>query len=317
MRDRLKIAFWGMGSIAKRHIRNLSKLLLSKDIDYQIDVYRHIKSKDIDDGMQEYIHVVYEMNDLQKQTTMYDIAFITNPTSMHYDALKLLVPYSKNIFIEKPVFYKSDVDIDELELRAKSNYYVACPLRYTAVLQYICKNVDLSAVFSVRAISSSYLPDWRPGQDYAKTYSAHRDMGGGVNIDLIHEWDYLTWMFGVPQSVSYVGGKFSNLDIDSDDLATYIGTYDDKVIELHLDYFGRKTVRELVLYTPEETIKADLSNSRVEYMKSGKVIDFQEDRDTYQMRELGHFLDIVEGKTENDSTIEHGIEVLKLARGVV
>ena len=62
--------------------------------------------------------------------------------------------------------------------------------------QYVKNNVDLSKVYSARAISSSYLPDWRPGQDYRTTYSAHKDMGGGVSIDLIHEWDYLSWLFG-------------------------------------------------------------------------------------------------------------------------
>ena len=50
-------------------------------------------------------------------------------------------------------------------------------------------------------ICSSYLPDWRPGVGYHTVYfSAHRRLGGGVTTStLIHEWDYLVELFGVPE----------------------------------------------------------------------------------------------------------------------
>ena len=76
---------------------------------------------------------------------------------------------------------------ERIQLKYGSTYYVACPLRYNAVIQYIKDNIDLQDVISVRSISSSYLPDWRPGVDYRKTYSAKKELGGGVSIDLIHE----------------------------------------------------------------------------------------------------------------------------------
>ena len=44
-------------------------------------------------------------------------------------------------------------------------------------------------------------------------------MGGGVGIDLIHEWDYLTWLFGTPVETYSIQRKISNLEIDSDDVA--------------------------------------------------------------------------------------------------
>jgi predicted dehydrogenase len=111
------------------------------------------------------------------------------------------------------------------------------------------QNVNPDDVICASAMSSSYLPDWRPGQDYRKTYSAHKDMGGGVSIDLIHEWDYLTWLFGMPTEYHSMINKVSNLEIDSDDLAIYIGKNDKTTFELHLDYFGRQTQRTLDLFT--------------------------------------------------------------------
>lgn len=309
----MKIAFWGLGSIAKRHIRNLVSVLNQRGVVWQIDVFRH-SGREIEEEIRSLVSNVYDDNSLEGK--YYDVIFITNPTSLHYETIKRCVPHTRNMFIEKPVFEKWNEDIQELHCSDSSVYYVACPLRYTAVLQYIKSNVEPDSVFSARAVSSSYLPDWRPGVDYRDTYSAHKELGGGVAIDLIHEWDYLTMLFGFPEQVYYAGGKYSALDIDSDDLAAYIGTYKNRIIELHLDYFGRKTVRKATFYTSEETIVADLINSQVCYMKSGRTVDLTEERDAYQKRELEHFLDIVEGKCLNDSTIEHAAEVLKIARNI-
>ena len=169
---------------------------------------------------------------------------------------------------------------------------MACPLRYNAVLQYVKENVDLDRVYSARAISSSYLPNWRPGQDYRNTYSAHKDLGGGVSIDLIHEWDYLTWLFGMPTECYSMINKVSNLEIDSDDLAIYIGKNDKTTFELHLDYFGRQTQRTLDLFTKYETIHCDLIAGTVNYLKRGKSIKLESERNAFQMAEIKHFFEI-------------------------
>lgn len=310
----MRIAFWGLGSIAKRHIKNLASILSRRGVAYQIDVFRHSGREIREEEICALISNVYDDNSLEGK--YYDIIFITNPTALHYETIKRCIPYTRHIFIEKPVFEKWDEDIQGLHCSASAVYYVACPLRYTAVLQYIKSNLEPESVFSVRAVSSSYLPDWRPGVDYRDTYSAHRKLGGGVAIDLIHEWDYLTALFGFPEQVYYAGGKYSALDIDSDDLAAYIGVYRNRIVELHLDYFGRQTVREAVFYTSEDVIAADLVSNQVCYMRSGKTIDLTEERDAFQKRELEHFFDIIEGKCENDSTIEHAVEVLKIAQNI-
>ena len=183
------------------------------------------------------------------------------------------------------------------------------------MIQYIKNKVNLDDVISVRSISSSYLPDWRPGQDYRKTYSAHKVMGGGVSIDLIHEWDYLTYIFGWPQKISSFIGHKSSLEIESDDYAIYIAEFENMIAELHLDYFGRKTIREIQLFTKEETVLGDIANNKITFLRSGEVIKFNEVRDDYQRRELNHFLDMILGKTEKENGIKHGIDVLRLTQG--
>lgn len=313
----IKILFVGVGSIAKRHIRNLARVSDKRKIPIQIDIIRSGHGSDLPDDICRLISEQYSLHD--EVPFDYDIAFITNPTSLHYEALKTYSSHTRHIFIEKPIFDNADYDISALNLCEDSIYYVACPLRYSAVLQYVKNNVDCTKAIAVRSICSSYLPDWRPGTDYRSTYSAHKDLGGGVSIDLIHEWDYLTWLFGTPSKVDAVIGKYSDLKIDSDDSALYVASNDHMTYELHLDYYGRNTERLLQIFMPDQTIEADLTNSKVIFRCQGvedKIIDLKEERDVFQIRELEHFLDIVDGKCENDSDIEHAVKVLYLTQGV-
>lgn len=310
-----KIAFCGLGSIGKRHLRNVCEYLNQKGNTFTIDLYRSKVGSDVPLDIRPLVTSIYSYDDIAESNIMYDVVFVTNPTSVHYDTIQKFKHRTKSFFIEKPVFDKTDIETSLFEELKDTICYVACTLRYSAALQYVKQNIDFSKSFSVRAISSSYLPDWRPGQDYRKCYSAHRDMGGGVGIDLIHEWDYLTWLFGNPVETYSIQRKISNLEIDSDDIAIYIGRTSTISIELHLDYFGRSMIRTLEMFLPNDTIRCDIEDGRIEYLRTGKVIQLPSERNEYQMREIEHFFEIINNKIENDSTMEHAFHVLKLAKG--
>ena len=302
-----------LGSIAKRHIRNLKIVCKERKILLHIDVVRRANSNA--EKYQELgIRNVYtEVSELMMQ---YDTIFITNPTELHLETLEKYYSYGKSFFIEKPISSVPQIRLAENILQ-KSDVicYVACPLRYSAVIQYIKTNIDINKIISVRSISSSYLPEWRQGVDYRNTYSSNRDLGGGVDIDLIHEWDYLTYLFGFPDSVKWIHGKKSKLDIDSDDFAIYMAEYKSMIVELHLDYFGRSTIRELMLIMEDETVIGDLVKNEIRYLKEDKKICFNEKRDDYQIRELDYFIDMIQGKTSEDNDILHAVKVLKLTQG--
>ena len=309
-----KIAFVGLGSIATRHLKNVAAFLSNRRDTYSIDLYRS-QMRPLTEELQPLVKDVYLYAEEIPAERQYDVVFVTNPTSMHYETLEKFCKNTKSFFIEKPVFDSTSVDEAIFEKLKGIKSYVACPLRYNAVLQYVKNNVDLDQVYSARAISSSYLPDWRPGQDYRKTYSAHKNMGGGVSIDLIHEWDYLTWLFGMPTECKQMISKVSNLEIDSDDLAIYIGRNEKTSFELHLDYFGRQTLRTLDLFTGDDTIHCDLIGGKVSYLKEGKTVKLESERNAFQVKEIEHFFEIINNKTDNDSTPEHAYRVLKIAKG--
>ena len=309
------IAFVGMGSIGKRHLGNVCELIKLQGYTCTIDLYRSSMSCTLAPEVVALVNNQYLCSEPVHKD--YDMVFITNPTSMHLQTALKFRSYTKAFFIEKPVFDSFDVADDVIAKLDEIPSYVACPLRYNPVLQYIKLNVDLSKVVSVRAMSSSYLPDWRPGQDYRQTYSAHADLGGGVDIDLIHEWDYLTWIFGMPTDCFGVVGKYSNIEIDSNDTALYVAKNDHMSFELHLDYFGRKTQRTLDIFTHDDTIQCDIIAGTVIYLKEGFSLDFNSERNAFQMAEIKHFFDIAEGHCNNDSNVAHGVKVLKLTKTII
>ncbi|MDT4763430.1 Gfo/Idh/MocA family oxidoreductase [Sphaerochaeta sp. PS] len=306
-----KIGIIGFGSIATRHLHNIDKVLAAKGCTHSIDVIRSGKGGVIDNDAQLLIENTYYS--YVQVPDDYDILFITNPTALHYSTIRKYASKTKHMFIEKPVFDSSSLSLEELNLDPNMTYYVACPLRYSHVVQYIKNQCDLTKIYSVRAICSSYLPEWRPHQDYRKSYSAHTELGGGVSIDLIHEWDYLTYLFGYPEQLVNFRGTFSDLEINSDDLSIYIAKYPNLAVEVHLDYFGRVSIREIQLFSADDTIVGDFIKNEIRFLKTGKIIPFEESRNDYHRKEIEHFFSIIEGFSQNDNSIATALKTLDIA----
>lgn len=317
MNRKYKIAFAGVGSIGKRHFNNVCTFLSERGDAYEIDLYRSSLSRQLPADITDRCHRQILFEEDIEEDLFYDVVFITNPTSMHFATIEKFLGHAKSFFIEKPIFDSTEIDEELLKSLEGIPAYVACPLRYNPVLQYVKQHIDCSKAIAVRAISSSYLPDWRPGQDYRQCYSAHRDMGGGVGIDLIHEWDYLTTFFGMPKKVYSIQDQISPLEIDSDDIAIYIAKTNTATIELHLDYFGRKTLRSMDIFMPDDTIHCDIAEGKVEYLKAGKQMLLNAERNTFQMEEIKHFFAIVDGEIANDSDAKQAYQVLKLTKGLI
>lgn len=311
MKDKYNVCFVGLGSIANRHIKNMRYIFNSMGIECCIDVLRSGIGRGANEDTSNMIDNIYY--DIQNVAPYYDAVFVTNPTAMHFDTIITFQNKTRAFFVEKPIFQSSSINIDTLDVD-KALYYVACPLRYTEEIQYLKGILEEKNVRNVRVVSASYLPEWRPGVDYRNTYSANKSLGGGVSIDLIHEWDYVTFLFGMPKRTVSIIKKVSDLEIDSDDIASYIADYGDKIIEIHLDYFSREAIRKLEIETEQGNIIADLVEHKI-VLENGKTIQFKNGRDDYQRKELLHFFNILEGKEDNDNGIINAIKILELAEG--
>ena len=94
-----KVLFIGIGSIAKRHIKNLTVLMEQRKEKLQIDAFRSSKGYLISDDTRNYITEVYYSE--EKVPEDYDVVFVTNPTQMHLQAIERFCQKGRHFFIEK------------------------------------------------------------------------------------------------------------------------------------------------------------------------------------------------------------------------
>lgn len=215
----------------------------------------------------------------------YDYFIIATETVKHFEQLKYICSKvtKKKILVEKPLFDKSYNSFNN-----DNEVYTAYNLRFHPVLQELRKQLSKATVYSVNAICGQYLPNWRPGQDYRKSYSADIKMGGGVLRDLSHELDYISWLFGNLISFDAINTKISDLEITSDDIFTAIGITEKKtIVNVTLDYISKAVIRRLVIHTKNETVEADVIKSSIVITdKQGKsrvlVVGKEERNYTYE-----------------------------------
>ena len=307
----MKICFVGLGSIGQRHLKNF--ILVAKD--YGINAKIHALRSSDKELPKEIAELVAKEITLESGLDHhYDIVFITNPTSEHFTTIKQMAGRTRNMFIEKPLAADADFLISDLGLSSEGVYYIAGPLRYSGVIKKLKELLQEERVYSIRAICSSYLPDWRPETDYRQSYSAQTEKGGGAAIDLIHEWDYITELFGFPEKACRLTGKCSHLEIDSEDIAVYIAGYRNMLAEIHLDYFGRKPRRSIELLTEKGMIAGDLIRGSISFTDGRRRLFLKEERNDIYLREMKFFMELVL-REENYSNLEKGLAILKLALG--
>ena len=307
----LEICLVGLGSIGQRHLGNIHAVARKLGLEVATDV---MEPRELDYLSPELRALVRKRFASLGEIGRYDMIFVTNPSQMHAETLAAAKDKADAFFVEKPVFTS---ELDEAAVAAYADerrFYVACPIRHTRVYGFLEDFVKQSRIFCARSICSSYLPEWRPGTDYRRTYAAQKS-AGGVKLDLIHEFDYLFSLFGIPKESRLLDGKFSDLEIQSVDGVSFIGRYPDKTLELHLDYYGRVPRREIELYTSDDVVVCDFIKTEIRFLKSGKRIDLSEERNEYCRREIEHFFDIALNGAKNKNPVPYANAIIGFVLG--
>jgi len=281
---KIKILFFGLGSIGKKHAK-----IIKDNFDFELYAYRTKK------GQEKSNIKIEEFDNLDDAFSINpDVAFITNPTYLHIQTALKCAKRNIDLFIEKPISHSMELT-NELENEIKKRKlvsYIAYNMRFHPVLinlKKLISNEDKPIYF--RVTCSSYLPDWRPKQDYSNSYSAKEELGGGVILDLSHEFDYTSWLFGEIQDIKGICGKISDLDINSEDFfEAHITCNPDIKGNLHLDCFSKNLERKIQIYFNDKYIEGDLIKNNIKIVDNiEKVTNYKYDTDETYKKQIKYF----------------------------
>ena len=254
----LRVLLTGAGSTARRHARNLRELVP----DAQITLVSS-RSESQEAAREVGAAVVPSLEaGLEGRP---QLAVVCSASSAHAQELAQLMPEVEALYVEKPVV------IDHADLQAicalveggwNKPTVVGCNLRYLGAVRKLKAAFEAGEAGRLARASlqvGQWLPDWRPGRDYAQSYSAHRAQGGGVIFDLVHELDSACFLFGDIAQGQAAAGNTGSLDIDSDDAAAVTLMMKSGLpVQVSLDYVSRKPVREYRLVGSGGTLRLDI-----------------------------------------------------------
>lgn len=301
----MKILVVGLGSIGKKHVKTI------KSLQPQAEIFALRSRKDAEIYPQ--VTNIYNFDEIALIT--FDFAIIANPTSEHKKTIEQLIEYGITLFIEKPICPSLDIkDTVDTVIRKEIQTYVACNLRFLNCIKFIKEklpHMQNKKLNEVNVYCGSYLPEWRPNFDFRKTYSAIAELGGGVHIDLIHELDYLYWLFGMPEGVKRNFRSQSSLSVSSFDYANYLLDYNGFCANVVLNYYRREPKRSLELVFDDETWEIDLLKNQI--ICNNQTIFSSEQRitDTYQTQ-MEYFINSLNEKTNTFNTLSDAYDVLKI-----
>lgn len=310
----MRFAVLGQGSIGRRHAR------LLREVGHEVVAY---------DPSADSLEAVPGVGHAESEDAALDgaqAAIVASPTSEHLRQARLALERGLHVLVEKPLA-PSAAGLGELERLSLARGLVlgvAMNWRFhpgIAGLRKLCEVGALGRILRAAAWCGSWLPGWRPDRDYRKSYSARRELGGGVLLDAIHEVDYLAWLVGPARSVTATLAHVSTLELDVEDVALLqLELAGGGVATVTLDYFDRAYNRGCRIVGDSGSAEWRWDEDAVRaYDSEGRLTTYPAPRDaapTY-LSELEDFLSAVErGEPTLTGVREacHALEIIDAAR---
>ena len=320
-KTKLKWLIVGLGSIGRRHLRNL--LAMGQE---DILLFRTHQSTLPDDELARF---PIETDLKQALSHKPDAVIIANPTALH---LEIAIPAAEagcHLLIEKPVAAKFDKDIYVLQRaveQAGVETLVGFQFRFHPVLMKVKALLDAGAIgrpLTFRAHWGEYLPNWHPWEDYRLSYAARKALGGGVVNTLCHPLDYVRWLFGEVQALFAYTDRVSDLVLDVEDVAEMTLNFNSGVVgSVHLDYIQQPPAHWLEINGSGGYIRWDNETGIAKvFFVEGKRWESIEppsgfERNDLFLAELEHFHAVINGKGISRCNLADGIQSLMLTSAV-
>ncbi len=331
----MKFLIAGLGSIGRRHMRNLITLG-EKDI----VLYRTRKATMPEEDLAGFPQETDLQAALEKHKP--DAVIVSNPTSLHLDVAIPAAEAGCSLLLEKPLSHSMD-RIDELESALKKGggrVVVGFQFRFHPGImkaKQLIADGEIGRVISAHVHFGEYLPAWHPWEDYRQGYAARADMGGGVVLTQCHSLDYLPWLVGKVESVWGFTAKLSDLEVDVEDTAKIGLRFQNGALgSIHLDYNQQPPAHYFEVVGTKGSLQWNLADGATRIYRAersridnvGEVEGGEKAWEVYQpapefernvmfMDEMKHFIAVARGEVESSCPLEDGINVQRLIGAVL
>lgn len=319
-----RVLMVGLGSIGRRHARLIHELVPG----VKIAALRHAAAPDL---QHRDVDVCYATMDEALQFRP-QVAVIANPASFHLDAALPLARAGVHLLVEKPLSNGIDRAPELIEVchANKSMLMVGYNMRFLPSLQRfreLLTSRRVGRVLSVRAEAGQYLPLWRPEADYRNTVSAKNSLGGGVLLELSHEFDYLRWLFGEVEWVSAIAVRQSSLEIDVEDtvhiVLGFAGARDGAklIASLNMDFIRRDATRSCTVIGESGSLRWNALTGSIEIFEPASsawqlLLSAPSQRDDSYIAEWRHIFDCLNSGAEPLVSGEDGLAVMRIVDAV-
>ncbi len=314
----MRIGILGYGSIGRRHARNLTALGQSDLVAFDPDPAARVALEGAAG-----VRFADTLEDVWRSEVA--VVFVTSPSHLHVPQALEAARRGCDLFVEKPLSHGWDgVDTLCAEIAKRSLVsMVGCNMRFHPGPAHVKELLDeraIGRVIAARIHTGSYLPDWRPGTDYRRSYSATASQGGGAILDCIHEIDLALWYFGPGTVAASATVPAETIGLDVEGLAEILIHHDSGVLSsVHLNVVQRDYQRECHVIGSEGTVTWSFSDPSVT-CRVGHPTTSRRDplpanwsvNDMY-LDELRHFLGCVDRRSEASYSVNQARATLRLA----
>lgn len=312
----------GVGSIGRRHLRNLRSCGWTK-----LHLYRSGKSTlpDLDAeiaGLPTFADLDAALHERPAAVV------IATPTAAHLPIALAAARAGCHLLIEKPIA-DTLTGVDALVSAVQTSdvcVLIGFQYRFHPGLITIKQWIDAGAIGAITSASAQwgeYLPDWHPWEDYKQSYAARPELGGGVALTLCHPFDYLRWLLGEVTDVSAMVGRNGGLDIPVEESADVLLRFDSGAVgHVHLDYVQRPPSHTLRITGERGLILWDNADGVAKRYNPAQGVweivtppdDFE--RNHMFLAQTQHFIACVQGTHSPRCTLHDGVRALQIALSV-
>lgn len=306
-----RIVIVGYGNIGHRHLVNCRSLFPEADIYVVSSSGRELEFTDA---------AVFQINLSEAVKLHPDFAIVASPSSFHHQHSMPFIEAGVPVLLEKPVSDCIEHAEDLLQQAQNTLVSVGYCLRYLpafSVVNRILTEMKLGRVLHIYAHVGQYLPDWRKFTEYQHSVTASAALGGGVLLELSHEFDYLHTLFGELHAVScttkIVPELSTEVELQADML---LRTEDGVSCFVHMDAVQKTDQRFCCVVGSDASLRWDLKKNTVIISgPEGETLIYSDssyDRNIMYLNMLNDFVHRIQTKKPAAVSLAAAVEVVKL-----